>query len=144
MRIINKYLILIVLSVSAMSCSPRIETDEGQWGTHADITSGVFFYQWELENIVLAEGEVEGAQLVDVTATSEVNSTLKVVDVELRSGTRLNQIACYIYHNGERVEPINDSPIPGKVSDYSSGIYVYRIHSSDGEHIDWTVNVSVQ
>jgi len=49
-----------------------------------------------------------------------------------------------IYHNGLRVEPIDNAPKPGVISDYSSKVFKYRIHSADGKHKDWTIEIVVQ
>ena len=126
------------------SCEPRIKMDEGQWGTHAEITSGVFLYQWIVDDIVLSEGEVEGAKRVSVTDDSIVDEDNFTVTTTVETGTDLTKVACYIYHNGNRVEPLNGAPKPGKVDDYSAKEFKYRIHSADGKYKDWTIEIVVQ
>ncbi|MBD8489502.1 hypothetical protein IFO69_12170 [Echinicola sp. CAU 1574] len=137
----KKLVVLFVMAIMMASCGQRIELDEGQWGTHADITSGVFFYKWELNDITLAEGDVEGARRDDITVSTEVDvNSLRVVST-VGADEDLSKMACYIYHDGVKVEPLNGAPTPGVVSDYSAGEFTYRIHSANGEFKDWTVNI---
>lgn len=135
----KRIIVLFAISILAFSCDQRIELDEGQWGTHADVTSGIYLFKWVLDDVALAEGDVEGAKTQSITATSTVNVDVQEVIVAIKAGEDLTKAACYIYHDGVEVEPLNGAPTPGVVSDYSGKEFVYRIHSADGEYKDWTL-----
>lgn len=134
----KRILILIVISIFAFSCGQRIELDEGQWGTFADITSGgIVLFQWKLDNVTLSEGNVQGAKSESITASTTVDATSLTVTTKVKVGVDLTKAACYIYHNGLNIEPLNGSPVPGVVSDYSKKEFAYRVNSADGNHKDW-------
>lgn len=137
----KKILILFVVSLVAFSCDQRVELDEGQWGLHADVTSGIFLYQWKLDNVTLAEGDVEGAKRQSITDESVVDVKALTVTTKVNSDADLGKAACSIYHDGERVEPLNGAPTPGKIGDYSGKEFKYRIHSADGQYKDWTLKI---
>ncbi|AWW32201.1 hypothetical protein DN752_19795 [Echinicola strongylocentroti] len=135
-------IVLVVLALAMVSCGQRVELDEGQWGVHADITSGAFFYKWELNDITLAEGDVEGARREDVTVSTDVNTENQQVVTTINAEEDLSRMACYIYHDGVKVEPLAGAPALGVVSDYSTGEFTYRIYSANGEFKDWTIVVT--
>lgn len=133
--------VLFALAILVTSCGQRIDLDEGQWGTHADVTSGIFLYKWYLNDIELAEGEVEGARRDDITMSTDVEVENLTVTTMVGDSEDLSKVACYIYHDGVRVEPLNGAPQPGVVSDYSAGEFTYRIYSANGEFKDWTLKI---
>ncbi|TKG97413.1 hypothetical protein EYV94_03010 [Puteibacter caeruleilacunae] len=137
----KKLIILFVLAVVAFSCDQRVDLDEGQWGTHADVTSGIFLFQWKLGDVELAEGDVEGAKRESVTDDSSVDVEALTVTTTVKAGTDLTKVACYIYHDGEKVEPLNGAPVPGVISDYSAKEFKYRVFSADGKTKDWTLKI---
>jgi len=139
----KKILILIAISIFAFSCGQRIELDEGQWGTFADITSGgIVLFQWKLDNVTLAEGSVQGAKSESITASTTVDAVALTVITKVKPWVDLTKAACYIYHNGSSVEPLNGAPVPGVVSDYSKLELKYRVYSADGAFKDWTLKIT--
>jgi hypothetical protein len=139
----KKILLLIAISVFAYSCNQRIELDEGQWGTFADITTaGVVLFQWKLDNVTLAEGNVQGAKSESITLSVTVDATTLTATTKVKTGVDLTKAACYIYHNGKKVEPLNGAPVPGVVSDYSAKQFMYRIFSADGVYKDWKLVIT--
>lgn len=140
----KKILILIAISIIAFSCGQRIELDEGQWGTFADVTSGgIVLFQWKLDNVTLAEGSVQGAKSESITVSTTVDATTLTVTTKVKTGVDLTKAACYIYYNGVRIEPLDGAPVPGVVSDYSKMTFKYRIHSADGAYKDWTLKITL-
>ncbi len=139
----KKIFILIVISVLAFSCGQRIELDEGQWGTHADITSGgIVLFQWTLGSVTLAEGSVQGAKSESITLSTTVDVNTLTVTTKVKTGVDLTKAACYIYYNGVRIEPLNGAPVPGVVSDYSKLDFKYRIYSADKVYKDWSLKIT--
>ena len=134
------FLLLAVIAITALSCEPRIDFDDGQWGIHADITSGAFFFVWTVEDIQLND-MATGSKRTSVTASSDVDVDAMKNTVTIKPDYDLSKMAMYIYHNGSSIEPLNGAPTPGVISDYSAKEYVYRIHSANGEYKDWTITI---
>jgi hypothetical protein len=132
------FLLLAIIAIIALSCEPRIDFDDGQWGIHADITSGAYFFVWTTEDIQLND-MVTGTKKTSVTESSTVDLDALKNTVKIKADYDISKMAMYIYHNGSNIEPLNGAPTPGVISDYSAKKYVYRIHSTNGEYKDWTI-----
>lgn len=143
--IMRNILFLIILVLA--SCGQRIELDEAQWEKdgklHADITSGTYFFKWQVDDVKLNE-DTKGVKRISVTDKSDVDTDNLTNTVTLKAGTDLTQIACYIYHNGVKVEPQDDTPAAGVISDFSKKTFTYRIYSVNGKYKDWTINLVTQ
>ena len=142
MKIMKKryqgFLLLAIIAITALSCEPRIDFDDGQWGIHADITSGAFFFVWTTEDIQLND-MATGTKRTSVTESSTVDLDAMKNTVKIKPDYDISKMAMYIYHNGSKIEPLNGAPTPGVISDYSAKEYVYRVHSANGEYKDWTI-----
>ena len=134
------FLILAVIAITALSCEPRIDFDDGQWGIHAEITSGAYFFVWTTEDVQLND-IATGSKRTSVTASSAVDEVAMKNTVTIKPDYDISKMAMYIYHNGSNIEPLNGAPTPGVISDYSAKEYVYRIHSANGEYKDWTITI---
>ena len=132
--------IVAILTMITFSCEPRIGFDDGQWGTHAELTSVTYFFVWQIDDVQLNE-MTTGAKRNPITISSDVDEASLTNTVTVKAEYDLSKIASYIYHNGERIEPLNGAPTPGIIGDHSGKQFVYRIHSADGEYKDWTIKI---
>ncbi len=142
-KIILKTGIVVLFAFLIQACEQRIELDAGQWETAADITSGAFMFVWDIEEGVEIP-EPTGGSLdrtkTTIVSSSNVDAENAIVYVTLDDGVDPSALGCFIYFNGEKIEPIDNAPELGVITSWSIGTeYQYRIYSADGQYKDWTL-----
>ena len=149
MKSINHKFGIICLTVLAMlSCEPRIELDLGKWGDKAFITNVELFKlenndEAELVEYYLNDELVTGVRKIVISqGLSTIDNENHVATVKLKAGNTLTEAGILLYHSGTFIEPQQNSPKAGIVSDLSAGSFVYRVNSADGSYHDWTINIT--
>jgi len=131
-----------------MSCEPRIELDLGQWGDKALITNVELFKlesndAAELVEYHLNDELVTGVRKIVISqGLSTIDNENHVATVKLKAGNSLTEAGIMIYHSGTSIEPKQNAPKAGIVSDLSAGSFVYRVNSADGSYHDWIINIT--
>ena len=147
----NNILILLILaSVGILfSCQPRIELDEGQWGDTAFITN-VNIFTLQMAEHELQEyyenGELTPARrrLFISSGNAEIENENFTATVRVPATADLTRAGVVIYHQSMRVEPVDDAPAAGILTDLSNGQFVYKLVSADGSSHDWLINIVVE
>jgi len=140
MQLVILFLIVNIFS----SCQPRVEMDMTQWGDHAFIDN-VRIFNLKAENHNLQEyytdGQVTPArQRVYVSVGNAViDAKAYTATIQLTAGTDLTKVGIEFYHQGTKIEPLNNAPIAGILGNFTAKQFVYRVYSADGTIHDWTV-----
>lgn len=137
----KKIILYMMVLFAVVACEPRIGLDETQWDMSAEITD-MFIYRLQQDEIELADGsKVMGTKKVTVSSGYEVDSENATVEITLKPETDRTALSCYIYHTGKSVEPVDGTPTPGILADWSASSYKFRIYQADGEFKEWTVTI---
>lgn len=130
--------ILIGILLAITSCDPRVEMDFSQWEMEAEITD-VFIYMLQQDNVDLPDDtSVDGTKKVTVSESYDVDSGAATVTMTLKEGTDRSKLSIYIYHTGNGIVPLENSPEPGVLADWSSNTYKYRVTTESDLSKDWT------
>lgn len=135
---------IIFASLFMVSCTPRVDLDEGQWEQTAKISEFVIYRQIQ-KVITLPDGtKIDGVLKEDLAKASEFdNESRKVIVIipAMVTDEDLSQASCYLTHNGIKVVPLDNSPKPGTVLDWSSiRTCKYRIETANPDYAaDWTI-----
>lgn len=139
--------LLAVMFILCISCEPRINMDMTQWGDHAYIDN-VELVKLEIDDEAKLQEYYQNGTPLAVTGvrniiisdgTARIDSVNFVATVKLKAGEKLKYAGFRIYHKGTLVEPINNSPKAGIVSDLSTKEFSYRLSSADGSKHDWKI-----
>lgn len=142
-------ILLAVMFVLCISCEPRIDMDMNQWGDHAYIDN-VELIKLEIDDEAKLQEYYQNETPLAVTGvrniiisngTAQIDSANFVATVKLKAGEELKYAGLRIYHKGTLVEPINNSPKAGIISDLSAKEFSYRLSSADGSKHDWKIIV---
>jgi len=143
----KNFIQLVILFFTAnifSSCQPRVEMDMTQWGDHAFIDN-VRIFNLKAENHNLQEYYTDG-QVTPARQRVYVSVGNAVIDakaytaaIQLAAGTDLTKVGIEFYHQGTKIEPINNAPIAGILGNFTAKQFVYRVYSADGTIHDWTV-----
>jgi hypothetical protein len=140
------YFVALVFFGGLLSCSPRVELDEGQWGDHAIITN-VQVFTLQVAEHELHEFYTSGV-LTPARRRSFVSSGNAVIDedtftatVVVPSSVDLSRVGIIFYHEAMKIEPLNGAPKAGILTDLSSRSFMYRLYSADGTTHDWEVEI---
>ncbi|MCL3780764.1 hypothetical protein EMN47_10260 [Prolixibacteraceae bacterium JC049] len=137
----KRYLLILTALVSLIACEPRIELDESQWENKAEITN-MFIYRMQVDEVELSDGtKTKGVKKVTVSTKYEVDSDAATVTITLPADVDRSALSCYIYHTGESITPLENAPVPGELSDWSSNSYKFRVNTVGAEYKDWTINI---
>lgn len=140
-------LIVIAFQLIAVSCEPRIELDEGEWGDHAFIEN-VQIFKLDIQNDVKLqewyenETVVTGVRQFPISSGVDINNDTYTVDVTVPAEEDLTRVGIKFWHKAVLIEPLNGAPKAGTVNDFSAKSFKYRLHSADGTTHDWTVNIT--
>jgi hypothetical protein len=148
-RIKIKLGFLILLAVTLFACDAQYEIDMTQWGDNATIYNVQVYYLKTTEDKMAeyyetGETTTSTQRVVCSDGTAVIDDENYTVTVTLKSGYDLTDKAFLIYHYGTDIEPLNDSPEAGIISDLSAGVFQYRVSSADGSEHDWTIYVNEQ
>lgn len=142
----KNYILFIVVAFACFSCEPRVEIDYDQWGDQAFIQNVQIFGQEVKDDFQMAEYYENGDLTTGVRriilngATVVIDKENFVVSITIPAGNDLSETGFLITHTSTLVEPIDEAPKAGIVSNLSVGTdYHYRLHSADGTTHDWTV-----
>ncbi|TKG95464.1 hypothetical protein EYV94_08460 [Puteibacter caeruleilacunae] len=135
----KKYLIFLFAVLSFVACEPRIDLDESQWENNAEITD-MFVYRLQVDQVELKDA-TDGVKKVTVSTNYEVDSEAATVTITIPADVDRSALSCYIYHTGESITPLEDSPKPGVLMDWSANTYKYRVNTAGKEFKDWTINI---
>ncbi len=129
-----------------VSCEPRIDFDEGQWGDNAIITAVLVFTVQEGDHQLqeyYENGELTtGIRRIFVGGTSIViDEDASTAVLSVPAATDLTNVGLVIRHKAKKIEPVSGSPIPGFVDDFSSGSFIYKVISADGTERNWTISI---
>ena len=142
----KKITILIAMLVGLFcACEPRIEMDMDQWGDHAIITN-VQIFKYEVDDDPALYEKVNGLDAfglrrVVISNQAEVNLENSTVSISLIGDETLNEAGFIFFHESIKIEPLNNSPKGGMISDLSSKSFSYRLRSADGTVRDWTITI---
>jgi hypothetical protein len=141
-----KYIVTAVILTVSMSCSPRIELDQGQWGDHAFITN-VQVFTLQADEHELHEFYTSGMMtparrrsFVSVGNAAIDNDTYTAT-VIVPASVDLSRTGIIFYHEAMKIEPLNGAPVAGIITDLSSSNFMYRLYSADGTTHDWEVEI---
>lgn len=139
--------IVVFLGSLITSCKPRIEMDLAQWGDHA-LIDNVQIFNIQMQDQKLQEYYTSG---VLTPASKRIyisigNAAVDLVNftatVKVPANVDLTKVGIEFFHKAVKIEPINDAPIAGIISDFSAKSYVYKLISADGTIHDWTINIT--
>lgn len=142
---IHLFILLLAANIFS-SCSPRIEMDMAQWGDHA-LIDNVKFFNLKAENHNLQEyytnGQVTPArQRVYVSiGNAVIDAKAYTATIPITAGIDLAKIGIELYHQGTKIEPVNNAPIAGIIGNFTAKQFVYRVYSADGTIHDWTIKI---
>lgn len=145
-----KVFIGILVSMVLASCEPRIDMDMTQWGDHAFIDN-VEVVKIEVDDEAKLQEYYQNEtplttsgvrQIVISNGKATIDSLNYTANVKLKAGEELNFAGLKIYHKGTLVQPINNSPKAGIVTDLTDREFTYRIFSADGSKHDWTIKIN--
>lgn len=140
----------ILVSMVLASCEPRIDMDMKQWGDHAFIDN-VEVIKLEVDDEAKLQEYYQNEtplttsgvrQIVISSGKATIDSLNYTANVKLKAGEELNFAGLKIYHKGTLVQPINNSPKAGIVTDLTDREFTYRIFSADGSKHDWTIKIN--
>lgn len=145
----RNYFVFIVASflvVILTSCEPRIDLDLTQWGSHSFLTNVQVFTLQEdnhkLQEYYESQTLTPASRRVVVSVgNAKIDTTTLTATVTVPSAVSLSRTGLILYHNANRIEPLNNSPKAGIISDLSGLEYHYRVTSSDGTGKDWTIKI---
>ncbi|AIM37259.1 hypothetical protein KO02_11580 [Sphingobacterium sp. ML3W] len=128
------------------SClKPSVELDHGAWGDNAFITSVVLFQYIEVTNDLGYGEPVTGYQNVGISTISNVvNKENQTITVVAKKGTDLTQMGIRFTHYGTKIEPLDNAPVAGVISDFTKGYFKYNVYSADGTIREWKLIISVE
>ncbi|WP_215225091.1 DUF5018-related domain-containing protein [Echinicola shivajiensis] len=131
------------------SCEPRIDFDEGQWGDTAFITNvNIFTLQTDEHELqeYYENGELTPARkrLFISMGNAEIDNENFTATVRVPESADLSRAGIVIYHQSVRVEPVDDTPTAGILTDLSDREFVYMLVSADGTTHDWTIKIIVE
>lgn len=145
-KIFIQLFILFLIANLLFSCTPRIEMDVAQWGDHA-LIDNVKLFTLKADNQQLQEYYTNG-QLTPARQKVYVSVGNAVVDakaftasMQIAAGTDLTKTGIEFYHQGTKIEPLNNAPIAGVINNFSAKQFVYRVYSADGTMHDWTIKI---
>lgn len=148
MRTIKNKLFFLLALVIFSSCESRVDLDYGQWGNNSELIN-VLLYVYEFEDHELQEfhetGELtSGVRKVLRSTGMSIDTVNQTASVNLPAAYSLaNDVVVIAFqHNGTKVVPLNDAPTAGLPADLTTGPYIYRIYSADGNHTDWTITIN--
>ncbi len=139
--------IFLIIAVVSSCTKPRIELDLGQWGDHAFLNNVQLFKLNIDDSAHLADWYMYGnsvtgvRQVIISQGNAAIDSLNFTATVRLMPGNSLDKAGFLFYFLGNRIEPLNDSPKAGIVTDLKKGTFTYRVHSADGTNHDWKVNI---
>ncbi|MCL3781846.1 hypothetical protein EMN47_15785 [Prolixibacteraceae bacterium JC049] len=138
-------ILVAILMGMFCSCEPRIDMDMSQWGDHAIITN-VQIFKYEVDDDpALYEKEkgldAFGLRRIVISNQAKVDLENSKVTISLIGEETLSAAGFIFFHESTKVEPLNNSPIAGRVSDLSSKSFTYRLTSADGTVRDWTIEI---
>lgn len=148
MKSIHKLVIIFLTMLVISSCEPRIELELGKWGDKAFITNVELFKleiddEAELVEYYMDDQLITGVRKIVISqGLSIIDNENHVATVRLKAGNTLTEAGILLYHSGTFIEPQQNSPKAGIVSDLSAGSFVYRVNSADGSYHDWTINIT--
>ncbi len=142
----NIYIATVMFIIGSMSCEPRIELDQGQWGDHAIITN-VQIFTLQADEHELQEFYTSGV-LTPARRRSFVSIGNASIDVDafiatvaIPASIDLSRVGIIFYHEAMRIEPLDGAPVAGIITDLSSRNFIYRLYSADGTTHDWEVEI---
>ena len=144
----KKLILLTILFLGIFtSCDPRIELDYDQWGDNANLTNVQLFKLDIKEDFKLVEWYKNEDPMTGVRRIiiSDGNATIDndnfTATVKLKQGESLVGAGLIFYHYGTLIEPLGSAPKAGIANDLSAKNYTYRVHSADGSHHDWKIQI---
>lgn len=141
-----KNLIIILFCLAVASCSQRVEIDPNQWGNKSDV-SNIQIFKLEVDDnpslyeTVTGVGQVAGVRRLIISSNVVIDNEAKTVTLSLLGNETLNEAGILIYHNAQSVEPLDNAPIAGLVSNLTDKSFKYRLHSANGDYTDWTITI---
>ena len=144
MKRIIKYFLSSLFLFSVFSCAPRIELDLTQWGDHAFLTN-VQIFTLQVDNQQLQEYFINGAltpsirRVVASTGNAVIDPTSFTATVKVPVSVDITRAGIIFYHQADKIEPLNNSPIAGIIADLSAESFSYKVISADGTTHDWTI-----
>ena len=142
---IHLFILFLIVNIFS-SCSPRVEMDIAQWGDHA-LIDNVKIFNLKAEDHNLQEyytnGQVTPArQRVYVSVGNAVIDTKSyTATIQISAGIDLTKVGIEFYHQGTKIEPINNAPIAGIIGNFTAKQFVYRVYSADGTIHDWNIKI---
>ncbi len=142
---IRSFFSMLGILIIASSCmKPSVELDDTVWGDQAVINQAVLFKYTEVKNQLGYNEEVIGYQNTSVsTASNFVDKTNATITIVAVKGTDLTKIGIRFSHFAKLIEPLNNAPVAGVISDFSAGTFKYKVTSADGTVREWTLKISV-
>lgn len=140
---IHVFILLLMVNL-LFSCKPRIEMDMAQWGDHA-LIGNVKLFTLKAEDQQLQEYFTNGLvtpalQRVYVSVGNAVIDTKAfTATIQTTTTVDLTKAGIEFYHQGTKIEPVNNAPIAGIMNNFSAKQFVYRVFSADGTTHDWTI-----
>ncbi|MDX9881441.1 MAG: hypothetical protein RBS73_05205 [Prolixibacteraceae bacterium] len=145
MKKFTKYFLASISFLLLISCEPRMELDMEQWGDHAFLTNVQVFTLQENEHQLqeyYESGMLTPARrrVIISTGNAVIDQTAFTATVTVPAATNISRAGLIFYHEAEKIEPQDGSPIAGIITDLSlSGNLTYRVISADGTTHDWKV-----
>ncbi|MGQ7867759.1 DUF5018-related domain-containing protein [Sunxiuqinia sp. sy24] len=140
------YLSIIVFVGLLLSCEPRIDFDEGQWGDTAFITN-VNIFTLQVDEHELQEYYENGTltparkRIFISSGSATIDNDNFVATVTVPEDQDITRAGIVVYHQSVRVEPVGSSPVAGILHDLSAKEFVYKLVSADGTTHDWTIKI---
>ncbi len=143
---INNF-VVVLLTSSLFSCTPRVEMNMDQWGDRA-LIENVQIFNIQMQDQQLQEFYTSGV-LTPASRRIYVSTGNAVIDlvnfkatVKVPVTIDLKKVGIEFVHKAVKIEPVNGAPIAGIINDFSTKQFVYKLYSANGVTRDWTIVIT--
>lgn len=144
-----KFIIILFVAVLFSSCLKH-DLDDLPAFDEAEIVEFKFEYRWLEKNGEYDQLRVKQLNVVnpEETEPNVIKCEIVVPDedadfpIDIRDQVSLSNIVGYAeISNAATIKPIGDSPVLGKVADFSAESFDYKVTAADGSSEIWTVEI---
>lgn len=142
-----KYFLSSLFLIVLVSCQPRIDLDLTQWGDHAFLNN-VQVFTLQVDSQKLQEYYTSKIltpsirRVVVSTGNAVIDPIAYTATVKVPVTVDITRAGIIFYHQAQKIEPNNVSPIAGIISDLTAKNFSYKVTSADGTTHDWTIIIT--
>lgn len=148
MKTIYRYLLLLVLAISATSCL-KAGLDELETYDQNEVTNVRMEYRWwdeagkRMRVVEMSVGKTIDKEAKVVSLTVEVPAATQTFTSAIREKVSLSGLAMNVdLSAAARIKPLGGAPALGTPSDLSAKEFVYQVTAANGEVADWTFKIT--